>query len=910
MATTTYRNHGKSRKMGARNLKKMGSSRKDKPADVRPLDQEALDNQLRQGDAQKSRKRPTRHKLPRGTVRVRAHSYVHKNEKRKNIPETGLFANFKDDDEVRKYRYDPNQDPELHWTGKAEKKELEVDTVPLHMHERVDPMTLIMNLTKSELLEQSNLVDFFDDEQKKLSYSKAIDFYKHEYDWANRLVAGDSLSIMNSLIEKEGMEGKVKMIYFDPPYGINYNSNFQTELNKRGVGSKDEDLSKDPETIKAFRDTWELGIHSYLTYLRDRLYLSKTLLRDDGSIFVQISDENVHRVRIILDEIFGAENFISQISFQKTTQSTTAYLSNVFDILLWYAKDKKLFKSNNLFRERTPEERDKTFNKLDIGNGDQVSVSKRNKYPNARQFRLDNMYSMGFTKTGSMPYIFKGKKYSPPNDLHWKVSQKVMDALTEKERLVAVGNTLMFKNYYDDFPYIKFTNVWTDTVRGGINSEKIYVVQTTVKVIQRCMLMATNPGDLVLDPTCGSGTTAFVAEKLGRRWITCDTSQVSISLARMRLMSAVFDYYKLRSEADGVCGGFQYEMIEHKTKKSIAEVDGDEEKGGEEHEHQYETLYDKPRVDNNKKRVSGPFTLESASPPTVESLDTIHAKANEDSYVNMLPKLIGKHFQDNWRMALKTVGVSGRAKIGFEYLESHPTSRWIHASGLTTDSKKVAVTFGPEYGTMDTRQIQYAREEIRMLNEKFDIVILAAMQFDPAVHDEVSGLNGNDRVEETYYMVDINKDLMNLNLKSPKSAKSATFWMIGQPDVELEKSEDEYVVEIRGFDYMNPRTGEMSSGNTDNIAMWSLDTNYDGRCMYPRQVFFPMSGSIGEKLYDKMLKSLKAVIDEDRLESYKGTRSLPFRPSNTLGGAEGTKKIAVKVVDEAGRETMRVLNLD
>ena len=247
--------------MDTRNFTKSGRRRKSKSADVRPFDQESLDNKLHQGNTQKSHRRPARHRLARGTTRVRAHRYVHKNEKRKNIPETGLFANFKDDDEARKYRYDPNQDPMLHWTGKVEKKEFEVDTVPLHMHERMDPMTLIMNLTKPELLEQSNLVDFFDDEQKKLSYSKAIDFYRHEYDWANRLIAGDSLSIMNSLIEKEGMEGKVKMIYFDPPYGINYNSNFQTELNKRDVGSKDEDLSKDPETIKAFRDTWDLGIH-------------------------------------------------------------------------------------------------------------------------------------------------------------------------------------------------------------------------------------------------------------------------------------------------------------------------------------------------------------------------------------------------------------------------------------------------------------------------------------------------------------------------------------------------------------------------------------------------------------------------------------------------------------------------
>ncbi len=774
------------------------------------------------------------------------------------------------------------------------------------MHEKVDPMTLILNLTRRDLQEQSSMTDFFDDGQRTLPYSKAISFYEHEYDWTNRLIAGDSLNIMNSLIEKEGMEGKVKMIYFDPPYGIDYKSNFQSDVNKKGVGDKDEDLSKDPETIRAFRDTWELGIHSYLTYMRDRLHLSRTLLHEEGSIFVQISDDNVHHVREILDEVFGAGNFVSQISFQKTTQSTSEHLSSVFDILLWYAKDKRLFKSNNLFRARTPEERDKTFDKLDIGNGKHVSVSKRDQYPNARQFNLDRMDSAHYSETRTVPYTFQGKEYNPPSDGQWRVSTRVMDALAEKGRLVPSGKRLRYKLYYDDFPLTKFTNVWTDTA-GGFTSEKIYVVQTKSKVVQRCMLMATNPGDLVLDPTCGSGTTAFVAERLGRRWITMDTSQVAIFLARMRLMSAVFDYYKLKSDEDGVCGGFQYDTVERKTKKSVAGVAdegaGDEDPDGES-EHRQETLYDKPLVDKAKKRVSGPFTVESASPPSVESLDVIHARENQEDN-----RLSGKAFQDNWRTALRHAGISGRVRIKFESMAPHPTSKWIHASGVTADSKRAAVSFGPEYGTMDTRQIQSVCEEIRQLGEKFDIVIFAAMQFDPAVHDEISTLNGNRGITEKFYMVDINKDLMNHDLKSPKSPKSATFWMIGQPDVELEMADDgTCVVEVRGFDYMDPNTGKMDSGNTDRIAMWSLDTDYDGRCMYPRQVFFPIQGSSGDRLYRSMLKDLKAVINADRLEAHMQTRSLPFSPAK--GGAGGSKRIAVKVIDWAGRETMRVLDVE
>lgn len=887
MVKTPYRGRGRPRKTDVR---KPDGSKKIKTTKART------------GKSRPKReKKSSNDKFGGGRNKVSIESYVHENEKRKNIPETGLFANFKENDRTKQYRYDPNEDPILYWAGKVERQEFEVNTVPLHKHERVDPMTVVLNITKPDLHQQSNIMDFFDDEERKLPYSKAIDFYKHEYDWSNRIIAGDSLDIMNSLLEKEGMEGKVKMIYIDPPYGINYNSNFQTGLSRGSSGDKDENLSKDPKTIKAFRDTWELGIHSYLTYIRDRIYLSHTLLRGDGSIFVQISDANVHRIRLILDEVFGADNFVAQISFKKTTQSTSNYLSSVFDIILWYARDKRQFKPNKLFHKRTQEEIDEAFPKLDIGNGRYVGISKREKYPNARQFRLGVMFSNHHSETRSKPYTFKGKQYHVPKGSQWRVSFDVMDALTKKGRLVAVGNNLRFKGYYDDFPFTEFTNIWTDTLMSGFNSEKIYVVQTYSKVIQRCILMATNPGDLVLDPTCGAGTTAVVAEQFGRRWITCDTSQVAISLARMRIISTVFDYYKLESEEDGVCSGFQYETVERKTKKSIAGMVGEDESEDDEI-HKAEILYDRPLNDPSKKRVSGPFTLESISPPVVESLDVIHASQHGDTESSHM------QFQDNWRTALKQVGVSGRVTIKFQNMELHPKSKWIHAVGLTIDSKRVAVSFGPEYGTMDTRQIQYTREEIRMLNEEFDIVIFAAMQFDPAVHDEMSNLNSNQAIQEKIYIVDINKDLMNRDLKSPKSDRSATFWMIGQPDIGLEKEGSQYVVEVKGFDYMNPKTGEMKSGGTENIAMWSLDTNYDGRCMYPRQIFFPISGSVGEKLYKKMLNNLKAVIDKDKLESYKGTRSLPFTPkgeAKTKG-----KKIAVKIIDEAGRETLRVLDID
>jgi adenine-specific DNA-methyltransferase len=496
------------------------------------------------------------------------------------------------------------REPYLNWAGKAERTSFDVDMVSLHVHERIDPRTIVEATRKrnggsgkgSQLL-------MFEQPEQNPPLRQAIEFYQHEHNWTNRMIAGDSLLVMNSLLEKEGMAGKVQMIYIDPPYGIRYGSNFQPFVNRREVkDGKDEDLTQEPETLKAFRDTWELGIHSYLTYLRDRLILARELLHDSGSVFVQIGDENLHLVRDILDDVFGPKNFLSIVTVSKTGSLTGEYVSSVADYLLWYGKSKSTgVKYRKLFDVRP--ERD------------------------ADDFSADPLKSDGFRSGTTFDYEFDGREFKCGQSEHWKVTRDGLDQLTVADRLVALKKSLRFKRYYDDFPVKEFSNIWQGL--GGA-SGIIYTVQTNRRIVERCMLMTTDPGDLVFDPTCGSGTTAYVAEQWGRRWITCDTSRVAITLAKQRLMTAVFDYYKLAHADEGIGSGFDYKTVPHVTLKSIAnnpaikegmtrkQIDAAITKYADQ-----ETLYDQPEIDKSKARVTGPFTVEAVPAVAVRPLQTV-----------------------------------------------------------------------------------------------------------------------------------------------------------------------------------------------------------------------------------------------------------------------------------------------
>lgn len=485
-------------------------------------------------------------------------AYTHDDKKRTNNPPVGMAQHDKAEEKVKTYQFDPHLDPTLQWAGKVEGMSFDVPTSSIHIHESIKPHSIIARVMKeySNALEgqiegQQSMFEAETPAERMRRRRESIEFYQHGVNWTNRIIAGDSLVVMNSLLEKEGMAGQVQMVYIDPPYGIKYGSNFQPFVDKRDVkDKKDDDLSQEPEMIKAFRDTWELGIHSYLSYLRDRLLLARELLADSGSVFVQISDENVHHIRELCDEIFGPENFISQIMFQKTSYQETKFLAGVGDILIWYGKDKTKTKSRKLYQRKNLSEVIGSYDLIELENGDVQRISKlgKNLPEDGKYFRASDLTSSGVSATSSGGYVFQGKEYYPKQGNHWKTNPSGLDELVKHNRLIGIGNTLCFKKFLSDFPYSPYTNMWTDTQQSTFSSENIYVVQTYTKVIARCMLMATDPGDLVLDITCGSGTTAFVAEQWGRRWITCDTSRVAIALAKQRLMTGTFDYYKLAHE--------------------------------------------------------------------------------------------------------------------------------------------------------------------------------------------------------------------------------------------------------------------------------------------------------------------------------------------------------------------------
>lgn len=498
--------------------------------------------------------------------------YRHDEAKRKNNPPAGIAPTY----EVRErhaisYSYNPHLDPQLIWAGKTEHTSFEVDVVSLHIHERISTRAILESVKKPE--PQLSLFG-----ETALPMDKQIEFYQHEVGWANRLILGDSLLVMNSLLVKEGLAGRVQMIYIDPPYGIKYSSNFQPRVDRRDVKDKDEDLTHEPEQIKAYRDTWKLGIHSYLTYMRDRLLLARELLTESGSVFVQINDENLHIARSLLDEVFSRDNFIGLIPFRKKTGPLGGkFVQSICDYLLWYSrnKDQAEQKYRRLFIQRDVEG-DTIWAYVELPDGKRRKMS-RDEINNhtllpsgCRVFRSRALSPAGFNPDATFTVEFDGKIYQPPKrtgGASWTTTREGMKRLVMAERIIPIGTTLDYIYYHDDFPLTEMSNIWEET-RGAI--EKLYSVQTDITIIERCILMTTDPGDLVFDPTCGSGTTAFCAEKWGRRWITCDTSRVALAIARQRLMTARYDYYELMDSKRGPAGGFIYETVPHITLESIA----------------------------------------------------------------------------------------------------------------------------------------------------------------------------------------------------------------------------------------------------------------------------------------------------------------------------------------------------
>jgi len=817
--------------------------------------------------------------------------YEHSKNERANIPHMGLVTPASDPDTgaKKKYEYDPHLDPQLQWAGKAEHTSFEVPTVSLHVHERIDPKTIIETVKKEH--NNGGQTSLF---SEKKPLREAIDFYKHKEGWTNRLIAGDSLLVMNSLLEKEGMAGKLQMMFFDPLYGIKYGSNFQPFVNKRDVkDGNDGDLTAEPEMIKAFRDTWELGIHSYLTYLRDRLLLSHELLSDTGSVFVQISEENVHHVRELLDEVFGKENFVSNIIFKTSAGRGGKHLDNIYDFIIWYSKDKSVMKYRPLFTEKNIGDESNRYNKIDLGNGEYRTLTKEEKngevkIPLDKLFCVNPLNSQGESQgETSQPFIYDGTTFYPPKGRHWSTGHDGLKRIVDTNRIYVEGKNLAYKRFLSDYPVNELKNVWMDTGSGALVHEKVYVVQTGSAVISRCLLMTTDPGDLVLDITCGSGTTAFCAEQWGRRWITCDTSRVSLTLAKQRLMSSNFDYFKLSFPNEGVGSGFEYNTAPHITLKSLA---GNEPPS-------FETLYDQPKVEKTKTRVTGPFTVEAVPSPYTKSFDEL--EQGDTGSDTSIARSGETNRQAEWRDELFRTGV--RAKGGniiqFTRVEPLAGTRYIQAEAETKEDipKKVLVVFGPEHAPLEQRMVENAWQEARALRP--DMLLFCAFQFDEEAAKDIDELTpaiaGMQLIK-----AQMNADMLTDDLRKKRSSNES-FWLVGQPDVRIHKVEDNKIqVEVMGFDYYNPKTGNVESGGKKNIAMWMLDTDYDNRSLFPSQVFFPMAGA--KDGWDKLSKNLKAEIDEEKIESFRGTISLPFKPGSA---------VAVKIIDDRGIESLRVITI-
>jgi len=862
-------------------------------------------------------------------------SLKHK-DKRANIPTEELRDFVADEELVPKtmlYPRDPSLDPQLVWKGKDEQdsKDLAVPVVPIYIQEKIHPQAIIDALPRIETQDgdQPNLFADFNGGPKE--FDQKVDFYHYQQNWTNRMILGDSLLVMTSLAEKEGLKGKVQTIYIDPPYGIKFGSNWQVSTRKRDVkDGKASDATRQPEQVKAFRDTWVLAIHSYLAYLRDRLILAHTLLTETGSIFVQISEDNLHLVRCLLDEVFGSDNFVSQVSYSTTGGFDTVTLSRVGDYLLWFAKNKKAVKYRQIFVEKGSvlEQQRSKYDQVELQDGSRHGMSKNDRNaglpPGSRIFRLDNLFGQGSADKPT-PFQYEGREYNPPENNHWKPNYPDgLNRVAFANRIKVTGKSLAYVRFLDDLAVQPINNTWTD-ISGTVQSRsegKIFVVQTSTSLLQRCLLMTTDPGDLVLDPTCGSGTTAYVAEQWGRRWITCDTSRVALALARTRLMEAKYPYYLLADSPEGIAKeaeltgkvppehkteqdirkGFVYKRVPHVTLKSIAnnpdihegmtreQIDVAIAKHAES-----ETLYDQPYEDNKRVRVCGPFSVESLSPHRVLST----ADKDQDGTVSEQEAQKQQDFATMILDNLKKAGVQNTRKnerLTFDRLDPY-AGVWLNAAGEYTDAdgktRRVAISIGPEHGTVGPEQVKEAAKEA-VQGVGFDLLVVCGFAFDPHVAEEVKRYG-----KLTVLPTKMNPDLAMGDELLKKTGAGNLFMVFGEPDVDIRRELDgRVVVQINGVDVYDPTTGQLRSSSTADIACWFIDTDYNGESFFVRHAYF--TGA--EEPYEKLKRALRADIDEAAWSSLYSTISRPF--AKPLTG-----KIAVKVINHYGDEVLKVFQV-
>ena len=789
--------------------------------------------------------------------------------------------------------------PFLNWSGKAERLSFDVPTLPLFIHERLSTKAILETLKGHKRDKQADMFDLFGDPQHSIT-DQVLRAYEHKDKWVNRMILGDSLVVMNSLLHYEGLGGQVQMIYFDPPYGVKFGSNFQPFVRKRDVThNDDEDMTREPEMVQAYRDTWELGVHTYLTYLRDRLILARDLLNSRGSIFVQIGDQNLHHVREVMDEVFGSKNFSAVISYSKTTSTTGDDLSVVNDYILWYFRDAERDPFvRMLYKAKKPGETGGTgYTKVLLPDGSIEPLSAYEEEGLPSGARICTTGDLTSSKPpGDFPVQFAGKTWRPTKG-YWKTGEDGMQRLIAANRVYAGRKTLGYIRLLEDFPCFEVNNIWTDTVGqnqfgpGG----KVYAVQTANIAVQRCMLMATQPGDLVLDPTCGSGTTAYVAEQWGRRWITIDTSRVPLALARQRLLTATFAWYQLRDTSRGPAGGFEYQRRQNKK--------GDEVGGIVPHvkletianseQPQEEVLVDRPEQDGKITRVTGPFCVEATIPTPQDWVE-----------VSTSPDLVGTadgSFVDRMVEILRKTPVlrlEGNRTVTLKSVRPPAKSLSLSAEAIVANGaeKAVAFVFGPENGAVSEKLVYEAAREARAKSYTHLYVVGFAIQ--PNARQLIEKCDSVVNIPATY--VQATPDLMMSDLlKSTRS--SQVFSVCGMPEVELRimkvKEKDEptrYEVELLGMDVFDPTTLEVHHRTGEDVPAWFLDSDYNALCFHTSQAFFPRTGA-----WENLKKALKGDYEETVWDHLAGTVSAPFEI-----GENG--QIAVKVIDDRGNELLIV----
>jgi adenine-specific DNA-methyltransferase len=769
---------------------------------------------------------------------------------------------------------DPAADPVLFWAGKRNKREIPV--LPLQRNEIVSESRIAQIIERAQKVaaeksgeaRQSHLFADLEKTLREGDKSRRVEFYTHDEGWKNKLICGDSLQVMESLLHYEGLRGKVQMIYMDPPYGIKYDSNFQQRVDS--TKNDEEDQADDVLTIKAFRDTWTLGIHSYLSYLQERLYLCRELLTDSGSIFVQINDRNVHLVRQVVAEVFGEMNFVSLIAFAKTGVADSDSIPTTHDFLIWYAKNLSGMVYHKLWRPRVERTEGGTYTWIELPNGSSrrltsEELSGSEPMPPGKRFRAADISGQGESASGSEPVIFQGKSYRPSPGRHWK--RETVESLIKLNRVIAQGSTLGYKRFEDDFPLMPYTHIWDDTILGTF-SYKWYVVQTNTKVVERCIAMTTNPGDLVFDPTCGSGTTAHCAETTGRRWITCDTSRVSMNVARTRLLSAVFDHYRTRN--GHVSGNFTYKTVNRTTLKSLAY--GLESEKVE--------LVDQPEVDKSAVRVCGPLEVMTLGRYSVEDWKGYVISEAARSY-GETPKL-ENYISVISRLYRKDAAIQGASGL-------------IHAIA-ESEKEKIAISVGPLSGRVTAKQINDAVQDA-LASGILEVHVLG-WAFEANVGEIKSQLESRGRVK--IHLVMIRPDTLAEGLKATQP--EMLFSPLALPDVEVKLINGKgkpkaAVVTLKGVGVFDrkQRTTEYYAPDSGYVAAWYLDEDYDGDCFVDCQMFFDFKKALNLKV------ALKVEVEPEEYKLQLTSQLFPVR---------GYKRIAVKVVDVYGNESTLVKDLN